>query len=193
MHSTFGTLLLGAALALDSPSIGSAQAPSKGAFWIAGELGYGSAALRSSLSSHDKGGFAMGIEGGYAFTPAFSVGLRLNGCTLEASNLYDPSRGESLSQFSVMLRVYPWPDRSFFLRGGIGSLRYTNNHPTEFDGSGTGFFMGAGYEFAFWKRLRIAPIVDYTWGSLGDVDNALATIHGRRCRLLSAGISLKFS
>ncbi len=186
-------LLLGLLMALNAPSVCWAQGPTRGGFWVAGELGYGSATLDSDASSRSKGGFAMGLEGGFAFNPVFSVGLRLNGCTLEASNLNDPAKGESLSMFSAMVRVYPWRGQGLFLRGGAGSLRYTNNRPLEFGGSGTGYFLGAGFEFPVSKRLRIAPVFDFTSGKLDDVDNALATIRDRRCKLVTFGISLKFS
>ena len=186
-------LLLVPLLAFSAPSVCRAQTPAHSGFWVAGELGYGSVTLDSNVSSRSHGGFAMGFEGGYAFNPVFSVGLRLGGCTLEASNLNDPSRGESLSQFFAIVRVYPWRGQRIFLRGGAGSLRYTNNRPLEFGGSGTGFFLGAGFEFPVSKRFRIAPVLDFTSGKLDDVDNALATIRDRRCKLITFGISLKFS
>jgi len=193
MRQASRVLFLGALLALAIPSVGRAETPAAVGFWIAGELGYGSVAIDTDASSHSKGTLAMGVEGGYAFNRTVSVGLRLNGWTLESSNLQDPAKGESISLFSAMVRVYPWADHGLFLRGGVGSLRYTNNHPGGFGGNGTGLFLGGGYEFPLWRRLQIAPVLDYAWGKLDDVDNALATIHGRRCKALSFGISLKFS
>jgi len=186
-------LLLGPLLAFSAPSVCRAQAPAHNGFWVAGDLGYGSVTLDSNVSSRSKGGFAMGLEGGYAFNPVFSVGLRLGGCTLEASNLNDPSKGESLSQFFAIVRVYPWRGHRLFLRGGAGSLRLTNNHTLEVGGSGTGLLLGVGYEFPIHKRFRIAPVVDFTRGKLDDVDNVQTAIHDRRCKLIAFGISLKFS
>ena len=170
-----------------------AQAPSQVGFWVAGELGSGSASYNSNVLSHSKTGLAMGLEGGYAFSSRVSLGLRLNGCSLEASNLNDPSQGESISLVAAAVRVYPFPGQGLFLRGGLGSLHYTNNHPMTFDGSGTGWFLGAGYEFPLTKRLHISPVVDVTQGKLGDVSNVLATIRDRRIRFVSFGISLKYS
>ena len=178
---------------LSAPLVCRAQGDRQRGFWVAGEIGYGSATLNSDLSSHSSKGLSMGLEGGYAINPTFSVGLRLNGCSLEASNLNDQSKGESVSLFSAMVRAYPVPGKGMFLRGGAGSLRYSNNHPLEFGGSGTGLFVGAGYDFPISNRLRIAPVVDYTWGKLDDVNNALATIRNRRCKFISFGISVKFS
>ena len=193
MRQILRVLLLALVMALNASSACRAQGSAQGGFWVAGEFGYGTATLDTNASSRSKGGFALGLEGGYAFNPVFSVGFRLNGCTLEASNLNDPAKGESLSMFSAMVRVYPWRGQGIFLRGGAGSLRYTNNRPLEFGGSGTGYFLGAGFEFPVSKRFRIAPVLDFTSGKLDDVDNALATIRDRRCKLVSFGISLKFS
>ena len=185
--------LLGLVLALAAPSACRAQAPPLAGFWVAAELGSGSATYSSNVSSHSRSGIALGLEGGYAFNAAVSVGLRLSSCSLEASNLNDPAKGESLSLVSAVVRVYPFPRQGFFLRGGLGSLRYTNNHPLEFNGSGTGLSLGTGYDFTLTKRLRLAPVVDFTQGKLDDVSNALATLRDRRCKFLTLGISLKFS
>ena len=140
-------MLLGSLIVLSGSPVCRAQGLAQSGFWVAGELGYGSATLNSDVSSHSSRGLSMGLEGGYAFNPTISLGLRLNGCSLEASNLNDPSKGESISLFSAVVRVYPVPGQGLFLRGGAGSLRYTNNHPLAFDGSGTGLCLGAGYEF----------------------------------------------
>lgn len=186
-------LLLGSLLAFTAPAACRAQAPPQAGFWVAGELGGGSATYSSNVLSHSKSGLALGLEGGYAFSSTISLALRLSGCSLEASNLNDPTKGESISMFAAAVRVYPFPGQGLFLRGGLGSLRYTNNHPLAFDGSGTGLSLGAGYEFPLTKRLQIAPVVDITQGKLDDVSNALATIRDRRVRFVSFGISLKFS
>lgn len=186
-------LFLGILLALSALSLGRAQTPPQTGFWAAGELGYGSASYSSNINSHSKGGLALGLEGGYALNSTVSLGLRLSGCSLEASNLNDPTKGESISLFSALVRVYPLPGQGLFLRGGLGSLRYTNNHPLEFNGSGTGLTFGAGYEFPLTKRLKLAPVVDFTQGKLDDVTNPLVTLRDRRCKFLSIGVSLRFS
>lgn len=186
-------VLLGSLWAFAALSACWAQTPSPSGFWVAGELGGGSATYSSNVLSHRKSGLAMGLEGGYAFNARISLGLRLNGCTLEASNLNDPTKGESVSQLAAAVRVVPFPQQGLFLRAGLGSLRYTNNHPLAFKGSGTGLFLGAGYEFPITKRLTISPVVDFTQGKLDDVSNALATIRDRRIRFVSFGISLKYS
>ena len=192
MHHKSQVLLLGTLIVLSAPMVCRAHGPTQTGFWVAGDMGYGSATIRTDASSHSSGGLSMGLEGGYAFNSTFAVGLRLSGCSLEASNLNDPTKGESLSLFSAMVRVFPVTGQGFFLRGGAGSLRYTNNHPMEFDGNGIGLFLGAGYEFPVSNHLRLAPVVDYTWGKLDDVNNALATIHDRRSKFISFGVSLKF-
>ncbi len=183
MRQTSRALFLAALVAFATSAVSRAQTPLPCGFWIAGELGNGSVSLSSDVASRSKGGLAMGLEGGYAFNRVFSLGLRLNGSTLENSNLQDPSKGESVSQFSAMVRVCPWPGTGIFLRGGAGSLRYTNNRPEEFGGSGTGLFLGAGYEFPLWKRLHLAPVVDLAWGKLDDVDNAPVTIRNQTSML----------
>jgi hypothetical protein len=186
-------MLLGSLVAFQALSTCRAQAPSPSGFWVAGELGAGSASYDSSVLSHTKSGVALGLEGGYAFNARISLALRLSGCSLEASNLNDPAKGESISLFAAALRVVPFSGQGLFLRGGLGSLRYTNNHPMAFNGSGSGWFLGAGYEFPLTKRLHLSPVVDVTQGKLDDVNNVLAIIRDRRVRFASFGISLRFS
>ena len=106
-------MLLGSLIVLSGSPVCRAQGLAQSGFWVAGELGYGSATLNSDVSSHSSRGLSMGLEGGYAFNPTISLGLRLNGCSLEASNLNDPSKGESISLFSAVVRVTRCPGRGY--------------------------------------------------------------------------------
>lgn len=161
-------------------------------YWLAGEVGYGSAHLSTSLGSRSRAALALGVEGGVALNPYLDVGLRLNGWTIEASNLNDPSKGESLSQVLALLRVRPMPGARFFLRGGVGYASYTNNHPLASGGHGWGFSLGLGYEQRLSRGIQLMPTVNFSLGRLGAIDNALASIHDRRFDVVDFSLGIRF-
>jgi hypothetical protein len=82
----------------------------------------------------------------------------------------------------------------FWIAGelGYGSVSLGSDVGSRSKG-GLAMGLEGGYEFPLWKRLHLAPVVDLAWGKLNDVDNALATIRNRRCKVFTFGISLQFS
>jgi hypothetical protein len=120
------------------------------------------------------------------------LGAEINGWLLEAYDVHDPAKGESVSQVLMIAQVYPWPTRGLFLRAGAGRAMYTNHHPFEFGSRGWGGTIGVGYDWPVGKRISLTPVIKYSQGSLGGVENQLATIRNREYRVFDFGIALTY-
>jgi hypothetical protein len=150
-------------------------------WWIMGEFGEGQLQLTSNQARGNRiATFALGFAGGHSLGSRARIGLELNGWLMEAFDPNDPTRGESVSNVSAVVDAFPIRKSPFFLRGGTGAGLYQNNRPDGFGGSGWCWKAGAGYEVGLRKNLRLAPMVVYSAGNLGDVRNILTVQTGRR-------------
>jgi hypothetical protein len=141
-------------------------------WWVSGEFGEGQLKFSSDQLQGDRvPTFAMSFAGGRQVGESIRFGLKLNGWTLESSDPYDLTKGESVSNVMGMVDVFPLPRTRLFVRGGFGWASYTNNHLTALNGDGVGWETGVGYEIPLRGQLRLAPIVEYAAGSLGDAQN----------------------
>lgn len=150
-------------------------------WWVSGEFGEGQLKLSSDQQrGHVVPTFALGLAGGRQVGEFVRVGVKLNGWSLQSSNLYDPTAGESVSNVMGMVDVFPLQRGRLFVRGGGGWASYTNNHPTASNGNGLGWETGIGYELPLRQQLRLAPTVEYAAGSLGDAYDPLTPQTQRR-------------
>ena len=95
------------------------------AWWAGGEIGEGQLSLSSDQVHRDRTPtFALGIFGGHRLGDQARVGLEMNGWLLQASNLNDPTVGESVSNVLGVIDVFPTRKIPLFIRGG-GSGRTT--------------------------------------------------------------------
>jgi hypothetical protein len=142
-------------------------------FTFGGNIGYGCMKINHDNSPHESDStFALGLHGGYAITPKIIAGIELNGWTIKASNLRDPSAGEFINNYSMFVNVFPFEIPVYFTGGG-GVSRYRNNSP-DVDGgeSGNGWFLGCGYEIPITDTFMCAPQIRYSKGNFsgGDYD-----------------------
>jgi hypothetical protein len=135
-------------------------------FLFGGWAGYGQMNVSTDNdSSNSHGTFALSFRGGYAVMSNVVIGLELNGWTIEAYNLEDPSKGESVSNVSLFFNYFPFKDLPLYITGGGGQLSFTNNNP-EVDGrdNGGSWFVGSGYEIPLSKNLNFVPQIRYCQG-----------------------------
>ena len=163
-----GVCLLPLVSAQQSAAPGHAR-PQSSPWWASFEAGAGSINLTSDQqrgSSQTRG--ALGFAGGYQPSDWLRVGMHLNGWTLQAGNLYDPTKGVGVSNLGGIIDLMPSRKYRLFARGGFGLSMYSNNHPSGFDGNGPGWEAGGGYEFPVRGRIGLAPMVEYASGQLGN-------------------------
>ena len=134
---------------------------------IGGWAGYGLMDVNtedSSRSSH--GRFALGFKGGYAITSRVIMGLELNGWTLKAYNIKDPSKGETVSNVSIFINYFPFKYLPIYFAGGGGQISYTNNSPSvNGRDKGGSWFFGSGYEYQISNKLMLVPQIRYSQGN----------------------------
>ncbi len=150
-------------------------------WWIGVEFGDGQLKLTSDqFGGTRKAAFGLGFVGGHRLGDRARIGLELNGWLLQASNLNNPAVGEGVSNVLVVLDAFLIRKAPLFLRAGPGVALYHNNRPGGFNGSGSSWTAGVGYEIRLAEKFGLAPIVDYGAGSLGDVRNIILVQTGRR-------------
>jgi len=150
------------------------------AWWAGGEIGEGQLSLASDQIHRDRTPtFALGFIGGHRLGGQARFGLEIDGWLLQAFNLNDSTVGESVSNVLGVIDVFPARKIPLFVRGGGGLAVYQNNRPGESGGTGWSCTGGAGYEFRLKERLGLAPIVEYAYGSFGDVRNPIKVETGR--------------
>jgi hypothetical protein len=147
-------------------------------FTFGGTVGYGSIGVNHDLNMHYSGkSFALGFQGGYAVTPKIILGLELNGWTIKPFDLYDPTVGESVSNTSIFLNVFPFNNIPFYFSGGAGKSYYRNNSPlVNGQEAGTATFVGCGYELPLSRRLSIGPQFRHSRGSFSGGDYGVSEI-----------------
>lgn len=177
--------------------IGSSLSPPAGddhivrPWWVALELGEGQLKLTSDqLNTARNPVFALGFVGGHSLGNRARVGLELNGWLLQSFNLNNPAVGESVSNVLVVVDVFPIRKTPIFLRAGPGLALYQNNRPGGFNGTGWSWTAGVGYEIPLTEKFGLAPIVDYSAGSLGDVRNTLGVETGRRYSVVEFKVAI---
>ena len=161
-------------------------------WWISAEMGDGQIQLSSDRLKGDRvPTFAFGLAGGHRAGRFMRAGMKANGWQLQASNLNDPTVGESVGNVMGIVDVFP-ARKGGFVRGGLGYASYTNNRPEGSNGSGLGWEAGAGYEFPIRNQFRLAPIVEYNAGSFGDAYQPIAPVTGRRYSVIEFKLSLVY-
>ena len=172
---------------------GVAHGQQRAGFWADVQLGYGRLQLGSDQEPHHgHDSFALAFDVGGTLNPHVRLGLELGGWLLESFSPDDPARGESVSHLLAIVEVYPWQGRGLFLKLGAGRAMYTISHPLEFDSSGWGGSIGVGCDVPIARKLCLTPVVNYSRGSLGGVDNQLVTVRNRTYDVLDFGLALAY-
>jgi hypothetical protein len=167
--------------------------PQRTGFWASAQLGYGLLDRFSDQEPHDEqGAFALAFTLGGTLNRHVRLAAQINGWLVEASDLYDPAKGASISQLFVIVQVYPWQARGAFLKVGAGRAIYTNHDPDVFGSSGWGQTVAVGYDLPVSGRFSLTPAINFSRGSLGHVDNVLVTVQNRRYRVFDFGIAVTY-
>ena len=139
-------------------------------FYIGIGLAAGSADVTSdSQSGSSESGSGGNFRLGYAINPKFAIGLESN--TWVHS---DATGAGQLGTFTGAVSFFP--AEGLVLRGGFGG----GNNAGVGDGLsgevGTGWMLGAGYEFRVLRTFAIGPQIDYNHVSLSYTDFSFTNI-----------------
>jgi hypothetical protein len=145
-------------------------------YWGGLDFGAGFVQLSDEGMEEDDNLFYMGFEGGYTLNPHFLIGVELSGWLIEASDLWDPTEGEGISQIFLIARYYPSSDLGFFAKFGGGYVSHWNNAPGASRKDGWGLTFGGGYDFPIDRNGAITPFVTYNFGETDDQDHNIWTL-----------------
>ena len=146
-------------------------------FTFGTSLGYGSIKYEHQNMPTKDDSFAFGLKVGYAITQNIISGLEVNGWTIQAFNDYaynyyyyydynEPSEGESISNISLFINMFPFKERPFYIIGGVGKTYYDNyDQNADIRETGTSFSIGCGYEIPISEHWRFAPQYKYSKGN----------------------------
>lgn len=138
-------------------------------WWWSMEAGAGRLKLSANgYSGRNEADFAMGIAGGIQPIDQLRIGGHFNGWLQQTYDYWSGMKGEAVSNNAAIMDVFPSRRRRFFGRGGIGSSVYTNWRPLGINGHGLGWEAGGGYEFPVRGQVRLAPMIEYSTGGLGN-------------------------
>src|SRR6267143_320150 len=169
MHSTARVVALLAAFSC-AASAARAQYPQRrDGFWIGFGLGYGSANI--TCDNCGSGPRTDGITGFVKLGGTPSRNLLVGGA-VNAWSHSDSSATEALTNLTASLYLYPAARRGLFLTGGLGFSNYHLNSTPSFDGTGWGFTAGAGYDLRVGRDVSLTPVVNYVYGTVGDVNQS---------------------
>ena len=167
-YTTIAVVLL-SVLALMSTRTDAAGSTT-GGFWGGVELGAGNI-RRSAYAAHTDTTIYMAFKGGYAVSERLLLGVELGGYTLEAGDLWDPSKGEGLSQAFLIAQYYLGPTREgWYVKGGGGYVSYWNNNPGGLEDNGWGALLGLGYDWRTEGFGNFGPLLSFDYGKAGDID-----------------------
>lgn len=149
-------------------------------FVLGVEAGEGQLRLHSDQVSGDRAPkFAIGFFGGHTLGRRARIALELNRSLLQSYSAFSSTVGESVSNVLAVVDLFPIRKAPVFIRSGAGLALYDNHRVNGLGGTGWAWTAGLGYEIRLHESLGLAPIVDYSAGSFGDVRNSVTVETGR--------------
>ena len=160
-------------------------------FWIGFGLGYGTATVSCDNCNFGPrtGGVTAFLKLGGAPSRNLLIGGAINGWAHS-----DGSATETVTNATASIYLYPRRRSGFFVTGGLGLSSYHINSTPSWDGTGWGWTAGAGYDLRFGRDVSLTPVVNYTWGDVGDVNlgSSGAVFTRWRQNVLDVGLGVTF-
>jgi len=187
-------LLMACALALvgaavSSPAVAQDATTVRGA-WFGGGLGTASARVNCDICTTDRNGGLSGyLTGGLRLVPGLHAGAELGGW-------FDNTDGVSqrLLLYGASLWWHPQPGRRWFLKGGLGLMRYhagtdaPNDQPL--NASTAALQLGGGYDFRAAPKLWFTPFANLIVTSSGNLTSGNTVVTNASFSMLQLGAGL---
>jgi len=182
-----------AAAAMPGLLLAQRAAPRRG-LWIG--LGFGGGQVRhwsDQESATRKTTVTASLRGGIVVVPPLRIGLEVNGWGIESGDVWDPSKGVTVNETLLIAQVYPWPAKSWYLKGGLGWGEFNSAHPGDQDSRALGaVVLGVGYDVRVARNVSVTLAADWARGPLGSVDDLVTTSTGRRFRAWDVIVGIQY-
>lgn len=185
--------LIAAALALialgGAAPVG-AQAPSVHGAWLGGGIGTASARVNCDACTTDRNGGLSGyLSGGLAVARGVRAGAELAGWFDTTDDV-----SQRLALYGASLWWNPNPAASWYLKGGIGLLRYRaatdNENDDPLTGSAAALQVGGGYDIRAARKLWFTPFANLIVSSSGNLTSGNTIITDASYSMLQLGAGL---
>lgn len=154
--------MISALEAMLTPIAAEAHPQTRGGLIVGLDLAKGSAAV-SSGSADREGGWGGGFRLGYAPNPKFALGF-------EGNTWVQVSTGGAVTLGTATAAVSVFPAEGLVLRGGVGFGDAAGAGDGLSGEIGTGWMLGAGYEFRVARSFAIGPQLHYNGVNLQYAD-----------------------
>jgi hypothetical protein len=174
-----------AAAAVSQPA--AAQSPTLRGPWLGGGLGTASAQVNCELCTSDRNGGLSGyLTGGITLSPTVRLGAELAGWFDTTDDV-----SQRLLHYGATAYWTPVPTGAWYLKGGLGLLKYHAGTPDEDDeplgASAAALQLGTGYDFRAGSRLWISPFANLIVSTSGNLTSGNTVVTDASFSLLQLG------
>ena len=179
-----------ALIALGGAAPGGAQAPRVHGAWLGGGIGTASARVNCDACTSDRNGGLSGyLSGGLAVARGVRAGAELAGWFDTTDDV-----SQRLALYGASLWWNPNPAASWYLKGGIGLLRYRaatdNENDDPLTGSAAALQVGGGYDIRAARKLWVTPFANLIVSSSGNLTSGNTIITDASYSMLQLGAGL---
>lgn len=192
MAAVARTLVLASVLAASGGRVLAQDAPARRGFWLG--LGFGVGSLARTCDVCDN---MPGVSGPTAFVKLGATPDEQMQVGVEADWWRNTVDGSTITSGSalVVVQLYPWRARPLFLKGGIGGSLYREEAPVKpasdtAQTTGFGLTAGVGYDVTIGAHLYATPVINFVFGSLGNVRPGGVFMPGVQQTLLQFALGL---
>ncbi|MGH7527609.1 MAG: outer membrane beta-barrel protein [Gemmatimonadales bacterium] len=158
--------------------------------WLGGGLGTASARVNCEVCATDRNGGLSGyLAGGIALAPQVRAGAELGGWF---DNTNDVS--QRLMLFGASVFWNPLPGNGWYLKGGLGLLRYhaATNDPDDdpLDASTAALQVGGGYDLKAGSKLWFSPFANLIVSTSGNLTSGNTVLTDASFSMLQLGAGL---
>jgi hypothetical protein len=181
-----------AAFGLGAAAPVAAQGTTQVRGWFGGGLGTASAKVNCEMCVGDRnGGFSGYLAGGLRLAPGLDAGAEIDGwfdTTDEVS--------QRLLLYGASVWWHPQPDGRWFLKGGMGLMRYHAGTDVADDeplrAGAAALQLGTGYDFRASRRLWFSPYANLLVTTSGNLTSGTTVVTDASFSLLQLGAGLSW-
>jgi hypothetical protein len=160
-------------------------------FWAGGGLGGASTGVSCTLCDGRDTGLSGFLSAGFTLSPRLRLGAEAN-AWFDGQDDVD----QRLALFGASLYWAPNPERPWYLKGGLGLVRYhagTDDPDDEGLNAGAlGLQLGGGYDLRFSRRLWLTPFANVIASTSTEMTSGTAVVTDVSFTMLQLGAGITY-